>query len=531
MLSRHPCGLHVGYHSPSPAAPHHLLAVPPHPQLRPGGTPPVLCHSLGVLSPPRTPDCLHRTTHPLSEHVGSGPSSYFCQQSSKEVARRRMMPSPFSSTAPIPAQCMHFTFPLIGTKTTTFAFPESPPPEMALTFSPRPAPPRPRKRCRAVADVDGENSCLHKKKRRLRLFLITSRLSPQFSHPATNIVDRGSSKIAVWAKQRAIGRNLLRKAAILNRIRWKAITAREAAEGLGRVLVEQEKEQEELKLAKLAFLYGSHDTYTRPVLARGPMSLSNAVAATEDSFELAAPPPISVTAPSSPPLGGRSDDDTSGYSSPNAAYSYSPPRSESPRRAHLPLPPSPLGLSNYDAFDVEDDIPDPYSHLDDDYDAYDQDEDMRSPSPAAPTSRPSTVRRDSFEASKTPPQPVYSDFSILSPDEPVVGDYDQIDDGGDALWPSAFASELEEPTPSHPLSSSPDFPALFAPAQAVSVSVSPNFAPPPQDAHLSPTSSSPNFPPLSSLANQSKALSRGEPGEADQEREKKRRFMYMQYGT
>ncbi|KAF2439064.1 hypothetical protein P171DRAFT_343709, partial [Karstenula rhodostoma CBS 690.94] len=134
-----------------------------------------------------------------------------------------------------------------------------------LSFLPG-SPPSPLcKRRRATADVDGEHSCLHKKKRRLRLFLITSRLSPQFSHPATNIVDRGSSKIAVWAKQRALGRNILRKAAILNCIRRQSIRALETAGGLGRVFVEQEKEQEQLQLARLTLLYGSHDSATHPI--------------------------------------------------------------------------------------------------------------------------------------------------------------------------------------------------------------------------------------------------------------------------
>jgi hypothetical protein len=90
--------------------------------------------------------------------------------------------------------------------------------------TPRP-PPRGRKRSRAIADVDSERSCIQKKKQRLRLFFITSPLSPQFSYPATNIVDRGGSKIAVWAKQKALGRNLLRKAAILNYIRRRAGSA------------------------------------------------------------------------------------------------------------------------------------------------------------------------------------------------------------------------------------------------------------------------------------------------------------------
>ncbi|KAF1957792.1 hypothetical protein CC80DRAFT_382863, partial [Byssothecium circinans] len=135
---------------------------------------------------------------------------------------------------------------------------------MALAFPPPTAPFRPKKRGRSVGDIDGEHSCLHKKKRRLRLFLITSRLSPQFSHPATNIVDRGSSKIAVWAKQKALGRNLLCKAAILNRIRRRSVGVSEAEGGLGKALVEQEKEQEQLRLAAMTLKYGSHDSFTRP---------------------------------------------------------------------------------------------------------------------------------------------------------------------------------------------------------------------------------------------------------------------------
>ncbi|KAF1936429.1 hypothetical protein EJ02DRAFT_304748, partial [Clathrospora elynae] len=136
---------------------------------------------------------------------------------------------------------------------------------MRLTFLPQPPASRPKKRSRAVADIDGEHSCMQKKKRRLRLFLITSRLSPQFSHPATNIVDRGNSKIAVWAKQKGLGRNLLRKAAILNGIRRRKISAREVHGGCERILADQEKEEAELELARLEFNYGSVDTYTRPV--------------------------------------------------------------------------------------------------------------------------------------------------------------------------------------------------------------------------------------------------------------------------
>ncbi|KAF2200351.1 hypothetical protein GQ43DRAFT_358404, partial [Delitschia confertaspora ATCC 74209] len=138
---------------------------------------------------------------------------------------------------------------------------------MALSFPPRPAPPARQKRCRAVTDVDGERSCLRKKKRRLRLVLITSRLSLPFSQPASNIVDRGNSKIAVWAKQKALGRNLLRKAAILNRMRRRCFQANEV-EGneRGQDVLEQEMERRQFEWAKLEFIYGSHDIHHRPIL-------------------------------------------------------------------------------------------------------------------------------------------------------------------------------------------------------------------------------------------------------------------------
>ncbi|KAI0887636.1 uncharacterized protein GGS22DRAFT_112177 [Annulohypoxylon maeteangense] len=91
---------------------------------------------------------------------------------------------------------------------------------------------RPAKRGRASTDVDGpgtgELSC---KKRRLRLHLVTSRLSQPYSWPATHILNRESGDdtpvlsrflkfAAVGALKRA-GRQsaLVRKAAILNRVR------------------------------------------------------------------------------------------------------------------------------------------------------------------------------------------------------------------------------------------------------------------------------------------------------------------------
>ncbi|KAF2416264.1 hypothetical protein EJ08DRAFT_666723 [Tothia fuscella] len=82
--------------------------------------------------------------------------------------------------------------------------------------------PQSRKRTRALSDLD-DQPATSKKKRRLRLRLVTSRLSRPFSTPATHIVDRGSSKIAVWAKQKHLIPQALRKAAIMNRVRRKSL--------------------------------------------------------------------------------------------------------------------------------------------------------------------------------------------------------------------------------------------------------------------------------------------------------------------
>ena len=129
----------------------------------------------------------------------------------------------FQNTAEQGALADVFTFSAATTLSTRFTFSRS--------SSPRPTQPpaqNSRKRHRPLADVDGETSGgIMKKKRRLRLVLITSRLSQPFSAPPTHIVDRGTSKIAVWAKQKALGRNLLRKAAIMNRFKKHLAEARE----------------------------------------------------------------------------------------------------------------------------------------------------------------------------------------------------------------------------------------------------------------------------------------------------------------
>ncbi|KAI9759000.1 MAG: hypothetical protein M4579_002663 [Chaenotheca gracillima] len=208
----------------------------------------------------------------------------------------------------------------------TFTARSKPVRPLSFTRSSQPCPEQPdlardmTKRPRALADVDGE-ACANTshKKRRLRLLLITSRLSRPFSAPPTHIVNRGVSKIALWAKQKALGRNLLRKAAMLNSFRMKIEAAREV-------------ERKKLELARQAFMQVTH---RRQAMA-----------------------------------------------------------AQIPRRQYIPLPPSPLGLTNYDAFDVDDEVQD------------DMDEDDED-------------REGSL---------IYSDFNIIDPSESVIDDYDSLDD-------------------------------------------------------------------------------------------------------
>jgi hypothetical protein len=139
---------------------------------------------------------------------------------------------------------------------------------------------RPFKRRRALSDVDGDGN-EGRKKRRLRLQLITSRLSRPFSQPASNIVNRGIAKIPVWgARNKALGKSVLRKAAIMNRVRQRMDAAKDF------MRLEQEKSRERMSLREIVI--------------------------------------------------------------------------HKPRCHETPLPPSPLGLSNYDALDLEDDFSDPY---------------------------------------------------------------------------------------------------------------------------------------------------------------------------
>jgi hypothetical protein len=464
---------------------------------------------------PLHPCSSHSAVETSREYAGSCLQLSFPVHAAYEARQRRMMRAGKEHASSGPTSTEHIEFTLASNSPTSSTLPFEPLslPDMGLTFLPRPQP-KPRKRSRAAADIDGEHSCLQKKKRRLRLFLITSRLSPQFSHPATNIVDRGSSKIAVWAKQKSLGRNLLRKAAILNHVRRRAISAEGRGVNHGQLLADQERERNELALARLEFNHGSIDTYTRPVTSRVPSVPPAAAVRTGGRFVVSGSPTGSPTSsrspsptPPSPPLSGASDEHVSEYRSPNEAYAHLLPRAQIPRKDYLPLPPSPLGLSNYDAFDADED---PYSHLDDEEEhsymhLFDDDEDSVPFSPSAVTAISSTTMQTGVsQVLNTPPQAVQADLNILDHGEPVFGDYDQVDVGADTVWPSVLA---EDTAGSITGSTSPNFHALFATTpskRADSFATSPNFRPTipsTQATSISnPISTSPNFAASTSAA-------------------------------
>jgi len=490
---------------------------------------------LGALDSHLTGSSLNKHRHAASTTRKNAESCARLHLTKKvhQVGRRRMKPADIADTSSIQSRPFDTLVPAEGPSTLDFTTP-LPRPEMNLTFLPKLPQSGPWKRSRAVADIDGEHSCMQKKKRRLRLVLITSRLSPQFSHPATNIVDRGSSKIAVWAKQKALGRNLLRKAAILNGIRRQNMLARGGNGGRrGRIPVEDEKEHVQFELARLEFDHGSIDTYTRPVLSQDPSVPPSGVVRTGDHFVVSGSPSSSPNSSRSPsptppvsPVNGSTEEIVS-FRSPNETWSHSHslslslPRAQIPRRDYTPPPPSPLGMSNYDALDVEHDTFDPYAHF------YDDEEDEVLPSPfedddddddAVPfpmTKHPSTAAHTSTSDAAS----LFSDFL-----DPPVGSHDWSE--GEEVWrnttcastpttlPStspalAPATGLSLPAkrtdsfatspnfrPKMPLktkqpAASPNFPTLDPNTPA-----SPNFTP-----ATPPVSMSPNFSPLTSLPN------------------------------
>lgn len=267
-----------------------------------------------------------RLNKPISSHPFDGSAS--------------AIPLGFRAWCPFAAVKMRFAWQTARPTSApdVFAFTAGPTPAHRLSFPPTASPPGTRtasrskvtKRSRPLTDVDGEGSeHFRKKKRRLRLDLITSRLSRPYSSPPTHIIGRGTSKIALWAKQKALGRNLLRKAAIMNSVRQRIVAAREI-------------EQKRMEQARQALLYDNSPAADLVDSADGPRRYR---------------------------------------SLPQHLHHHH----------YIPLPPSPLGLSNYDAFDDED-----YPHND-------------------------------GEAEPAEERSVYSDFNILDPLEPVVDDYDSLE--------------------------------------------------------------------------------------------------------
>ncbi|KAL8736548.1 MAG: hypothetical protein Q9181_002376 [Wetmoreana brouardii] len=82
------------------------------------------------------------------------------------------------------------------------------------------------KRLRPATDVDGEDSVdAQRKKRRLRVDLVTSRLSQPYATPATHIISRKALRLGPWAKPIYRVRSL-RRAAILNAFRARMTTTK-----------------------------------------------------------------------------------------------------------------------------------------------------------------------------------------------------------------------------------------------------------------------------------------------------------------
>ena len=188
---------------------------------------------------------------------------------------------------------------------------------------------------------------MQRKKRRLRLNLITSRLSKPYATPPTHINARSTGRVGAWARQRILGRDLLRKAAILNSIRIKKIAARKA--------------EEYLEAATSSSLYNNI---------------------------------------SQPKYNNLTDCSTLHQVSRLPGFSA---------QQFIPPPPSPLGLSNYDAFDLEDDPSD---------------------------------EEDEFTGSDN----IYADFSVLDPASSDVEDYDSLrpfdDDGNEGESVTELGEEV-----------------------------------------------------------------------------------------
>ncbi|OTB20782.1 hypothetical protein K445DRAFT_7548 [Daldinia sp. EC12] len=193
--------------------------------------------STAVLSTESRPKPKKANSAPVVLQSQSGPDEQYQEEDSNDVSltsrvesARSLMATTLNATALSEEE---------GERT-VFCFPRELFIPSSLAF-------RPPKRGRALHDVDGPGtSGLSCKKRRLRLHLVTSRLSQPYSWPATHILNRESGDdspvLSRFLKFAAIGSlkraghqsALIRKAAILNRVR---IGVRQAAVMRGHTVI------------------------------------------------------------------------------------------------------------------------------------------------------------------------------------------------------------------------------------------------------------------------------------------------------
>lgn len=227
------------------------------------------------------------------------------------------LPFNFAVSQPTERQTPIFTFELVSKK-----------PNPSLN---------PLKRRRRLTDVDGDGTAaLLRKKRRLLKTLITSRLSRPFSYPATNIADRGTNKAALWAR--------------IRRTRSGMVAANL------RIGVDGEQQQQagpsEPMLRKAAILNRLRLVGLRSNNPKELMLSAAAAAPVQD--QLRSQEPGEATRTTDEPFVETTEER---IESPNMAATSSSPYS--------PLAPSPLGVSNYDALDLEDEWPDDDASFDD----------------------------------------------------------------------------------------------------------------------------------------------------------------------
>ncbi|OJD31230.1 uncharacterized protein BKCO1_510003 [Diplodia corticola] len=193
------------------------------------------------------------------------------------------------------------------------------------------------KKKRKRTDNDAASAGPIRKKRRLRLTLITSRLSQPFAVPATHIAGRGPSRIAAWAKQQKKapwGRALLRKAATLNRATRRSVEQRV---GQSPNIIPAELDmllrRKGVEMARLARLRGSLATVnsTRPVDFPLPYTHQQQQQQHASSFGGTVTPVAAAATMTTRAAAKRV------VESPNFRYNY-----------YAPSPPSPLRRSSHD---------------------------------------------------------------------------------------------------------------------------------------------------------------------------------------